>query len=101
MSITVEFSGTVVSIILSGGIDYETQEDFNKANKKALSAEGVTEIRVDFTEANFLDSSGIRALIILKKKADAVGRSLVLVNCNANLREVFEIGGFDRMFTFR
>jgi anti-sigma B factor antagonist len=101
MTITVEFSGTVASIVLSGGIDYATQEEFKNANKQALSSEGTKEIRVDFAGATFLDSSAIRALIILNKEANAVGKSLTLMNCNDNLREIFEIGGFDKIFTFR
>jgi anti-anti-sigma factor len=49
----------------------------------------------------FLDSSVIRALLVLRREADAAGKSLVLLNCNDTTREVFEIGGFDRMFNFR
>ena len=100
MSITVELNGSVASIVLSGGIDYATQEEFRKANSQVLSAEGIREIRVDFAKASFLDSSGIRALVMLQKEADAAGRSLILLNCNETMCEIFEIGGFDRIFTF-
>lgn len=101
MSITVEFSGTVANIVLSGGIDYATQDDFKAANKQALSMDGVSEIHVDFAEATFLDSSGIRGLLILKKETDNSGKSLTLMNCNAYLMEIFEIGGFTKVFNFR
>ncbi len=101
MTITVESKGGVATIALSGGIDYAKQEDFRNANRQALSAKGVREIQIDFTKATFLDSSGIRALLILKKEADAAGKSLVFLNCNEYLRDVFEIGGFDKVFTFR
>ena len=101
MTISVKTNGTVASIILSGGIDYATQEEFKQANKQALSAEGVTEIHVEFAKATFLDSAGIRALLVLKKETDATGKSLVLWNCNENMREIFEIGGFDNIFTFQ
>jgi anti-anti-sigma factor len=101
MSIAVKFSGTVANIVLSGGVDYATQDEFKNANRQALSAQGVREVHVNFAEATFLDSSGIRALLILKKEADAVGKSLVLLNCNDYLRDIFEIGGFDKIFTFR
>ena len=101
MSITVEFRGRVARIVLSGGIDYATQEEFRNVNKKALSADGVNEIHVDFAEAHFMDSSGIRALLILKKESEKSGKSLFLLNCNAYLLEVFEIGGFNKVFTFR
>lgn len=101
MTIAVEFTGTTARIVLSGGIDYATQEQFKSANRQALSAEGVREIQVDFTQATFLDSSGIRALLVLNKQANAAGRSLILMNCNDRMREIFEIGGFDKVFTFR
>jgi anti-anti-sigma factor len=101
MTITVEFNGKVASIVLSGGIDYATQEEFKVANKEALSREGVREIQVDFAKAKFLDSAGIRALLVLQKGVNASGKSLVLLNCNDTMRDIFEIGGFDKVFTFR
>lgn len=101
MTIAVEFSGSVASIVLSGGIDYAAQEEFKNANKQALSANGVNEIHINFAEATFLDSSGIRALLILKKETEMSGKSLILLNCNEYLFDIFEIGGFDKVFTFR
>jgi stage II sporulation protein AA (anti-sigma F factor antagonist) len=101
MTVTIGFHGLRANIILSGNIDYSLQEELRNANQKALSNEQVREICVDFTEVTFLDSSVIRALLTLQKDADAAGKSLVLLNCNRTLREVFEIGGFDRMFAFR
>lgn len=101
MSVSVKINDNVASIILSGGIDYGTQDEFKKANKQALSAQGITEILVDFTNANFLDSAGIRSLLILHKEADETGRSLFLINCNQTMYEIFEIGGFDKVFKFK
>ena len=101
MSVVVEVYGSTANITLSGNIDYSLQEEIRNANHRALSNEQVKEICVDFKEVTFLDSSVIRALLMLQKEADAAGKSLVLLNCTNNTREVFEIGGFDRMFTFR
>jgi anti-anti-sigma factor len=101
MTVTTEFQGNAAIINLSGNVDYSSQEDIRKANRQALSNPQVREIQVNCAELTFLDSSVIRALLILKKEADEAGKSLILLNCNDNTREVFEIGGFDRMFTFR
>jgi anti-anti-sigma factor len=101
MSITVEINGTVANIILSGGIDYSTQEEFKSANKQALSVVSVTEIHVNFAETTFLDSSGIRALLMLNKEAHESGKSMIVFNVNENMREIFDIGGFDKVFTCR
>lgn len=101
MTIAVNINGNLASIVLSGGIDYSTQEDFRNANKQALSAESVTEIHVDFIKATFLDSAGIRALLILQKDAESMGKAVFLLNCNEYMREIFEIGGFDKIFKFQ
>jgi anti-anti-sigma factor len=101
MSVAIEFHGTTANITLSGNVDYSMQEEIRNANQQALSNGQVKEICVDFAQVTFLDSSVIRALLTLQKEADAAGKSLVLLNCNNNTREVFEIGGFDRMFVFR
>jgi anti-anti-sigma factor len=101
MTITVEIHGHIASILLSGNVDYSSQEEIRNANHKTLSADQVREIHVDFAKVTFMDSSIIRALLNLQRETDAKGKSLVLLNCNNYMREVFEIGGFDKMFTFR
>ena len=101
MSVAIGFEGIRANITLSGNIDYSLQEELRNANQQALSNEQVQEICVDFAGVTFLDSSVIRSLLTLQKEADAAGKSLVLMNCNNTTREVFEIGGFDRMFKFR
>lgn len=101
MTITVEFHGPIASIILLGGIDYSSQEEFRNAITKVLSEDQIREVHVDFTGATFLDSSAIRALLLLHKEASSKEVSLVLLNCSDNMLEIFEIGGFDRIFTFR
>ena len=101
MTISVEFHGTIAIINISGGVDYSRQDEIKKANNQALSAEGVTEIHVNFAETTFMDSSGIRALLILQKEVDATGKTMALLNVSENMRDIFEIGGFDKVFTFR
>lgn len=101
MTVAIEFRGTTAIITLSGNVDYSTQEDLRSANQQALSNEQVKEIQINCADLTFLDSSVIRALLILQKESAALGKSLTLLNCSDNTREVFEIGGFDKMFTFR
>jgi anti-anti-sigma factor len=101
VSITTHIHGSVASISLSGAVDYSTQEEFRSANAKALSAGEVQEIQVDFGDVTFLDSSAIRALLILQKQAEEKGISLVLLNCGRSIRDIFEVGGFDKMFMIR
>ena len=101
MSITVSVHGPTADIILSGEIDYSTQEMFHEASYRALHAQDVREIQVRFDEVTFIDSSCIRALLVLQKQVEERGMSLVLLNCSSPIRDIFEIGGFDNMFSMR
>ena len=100
MIVTLDISGPIASILLSGKIDYSTQEEIQDASRTALFDDQVREIHVDFSDVKFVDSSILRALLILQRKTDAKGKSLVLLNCKDYVREVFEIVGFDKLFTF-
>lgn len=100
MIVTVDIHGPIASILFSGNVDYSTQEEIQNASRTALFADQVREIHLDFADVTFVDSSILRALLMLRRETDAKGKSLVLLNCNDYIREVFEIGGFDRLFTF-
>lgn len=101
MSITVSVHGPIADIILSGEIDYSSQELFHEASYRAVNAEGVREIQVRFDEVTFIDSSCIRALLVLQRQVEERGLSLILLNCSSPIRDIFEIGGFDKMFSMR
>ena len=99
MPAIVEVTREIARIVLAGDIDFSTQEDLGRAIAQALSIDPAKEIRVDMTNVTFIDSSVIRALLKLQESAIARGKSISIWNCNAHIREIFVIGGFDLMFT--
>lgn len=98
MPAKVEIQGDVVRIVLSGDVDFSTQVNLGEAIDQALSVDAASEIRVDMTDATFIDSSVIRSLLKLQERALAKKKSLSIWNCNGHIREIFVIGGFDQMF---
>jgi len=101
MPATVELTGNIARIILSGNLDFSTQEELVRAIDQALSAKATKEIQVDMTDVTFIDSSAIRALLNLQEMAARKDQSLSIWNCSEQIRETFAIGGFDRMFVLR
>jgi len=97
----VEVTGEIARIVLSGHIDFSSQENLNHAIDQALGVDAAKEIRVDMTNVSFIDSSGIRALLKLQERTVAKGKSLSIWNCNDHILEIFAIGGFDQMFMIR
>lgn len=98
MPAKLEITGDIARIILSGDLDFSGQQSLDQAINQALRVESAKEIQVDMTQVSFIDSSVIRALLNLQEMARARNKSLSLWNCNAQIREIFGIGGFDQMF---
>lgn len=98
MPAKMEITGEIARIILSGDLDFSTQGNLGDAIDQALSIEFMKEIHVDMTDATFIDSSVIRALLKLRETAIAHDKSLSIWNCNEQIREIFVIGGFDQIF---
>jgi anti-sigma B factor antagonist len=63
----------------------------NKARKKIV---------LDFTKVQFLSSSALGVLIMLRKKAAAIKGEIVICGIRKELMKVFEITNLTRMFTF-
>ena len=98
MPANVEVTGEIARIVLAGDIDFSTQDNLGQAIAQALSIDPAKEIRVDMTNATFIDSSVIRALLKLQESATVGGKSISIWNCNEHIREIFVIGGFDLIF---
>lgn len=101
MPATVEITGDLARLILSGDFDFSSQEALGAAIEQVLRANAIREIRVDLSDATFIDSSVIRALLQLRETALADSKSLSLWNCSEQIREIFVIGGFDQLFVIR
>ena len=63
--------------------------------------EGVREVVLDFKEVPFIDSSGIGEILRLFKQLKERKGSLVLINPNRKLRELFAMYRFEKFMTIR
>lgn len=86
-------SAVVVSV--RGEVDNDTAPQLRQALSTAFS-DGVRQLVVDLSETDFLDSSGLGALVGASKEHAARG-PVVLVCPRANLRKLFEISRLDEV----
>lgn len=56
---------------------------------------------VDMTQLEYISSAGLGVLLATQKRLHASGKTLVLANINAQIRNVLRISGFDRIFTIK
>jgi anti-sigma B factor antagonist len=56
-------------------------------------------ILIDFADIDFVTSAGLRAVLLLMRKAKASGGAFALCGINDQVREVLDISGFAEVFS--
>jgi stage II sporulation protein AA (anti-sigma F factor antagonist) len=55
---------------------------------------------VDLADVSFMDSSGLRVLVVARNALDERGGEMVIADVSDQLRRLFEISGLTSAFTF-
>jgi len=87
---------TVADLI--GRIDTNTSADFQKQLEEYYTKEGFSLI-LDFENLDFVSSAGLRVLLLIQKKANALKGKMVIKNVKPEIQEVFEMTGFSGILT--
>lgn len=58
---------------------------------------GSRRLLLDLSELSYISSAGLRVILVAAKKMKAAGGKLVLAGLSAQVAEVFEISGFNRI----
>jgi len=83
---------------LEGRLDTNTASSFE--NKlMGLINNNEHKIVIDFTQLDFISSSGLRVLLMAGKKLKTVNGKLGLCALREHVKEVFDVAGFTMLFT--
>ncbi|MET0126447.1 STAS domain-containing protein [Pseudomonas caspiana] len=97
MSVTSEFSsdGQQLTIFISGRFDFASHQDFRAAYENLGS-----ELRyvVDLGGTNYLDSSALGMLLLLRDHAGGERSRISLVNCSPDVITILTISNFSKLF---
>ena len=86
------------TLFVRGELDIDNASEFGEQLTQAM-AESHSPTMVDLSGVEFIDSSGINALIEAQRTAPSHGTELVLVAPSTSCRRVFEILGMTTQFT--
>jgi anti-anti-sigma factor len=80
---------------IDGAVSRAVEEAFNN-----LAESGHHRVVVDFTEATYLASAGIRVLIMAQRRAQTAGGGVQLAAAITNIEDVMRMAGLEQMFVF-
>lgn len=95
--LTVEPRRDTVTIPLQGRIDAASSPELQRT-VQARIASGARFVLLTFEQVTFLSSSGLRALLLIRKELLALGGELRLAELQPNIHELFVLTGFTQVF---
>ena len=101
MLIANETLGDRATLKLGGRFDFHSHRDFRSAYEKILETGPVREIVIDFGDVDYLDSSALGMLLLLREKADGSGKNVVLSGLKGTVKQVLDIANFGKLFSLK
>lgn len=98
MIVNVHCGNGKAQITLHGRFDFNAHRDFKSSYDPVLGAADVNAIEVDLGQVEYLDSSALGMLLLLREKAERVNKAVALTNCHGTVQQVLEIANFGRLF---
>ena len=86
--------GAPVTIVVTGRFDFAVGEEFRRAYSSHPPASSFV---VDLARAEYLDSSALGMLLLLRRYAGDRPDSVRIVNASPDVRRILEIAKFERL----
>ena len=98
MQATVTVTEGRAVIQLEGRFDFNSHRDFREAIDAVLAGPA-TGIVVDFCGVEYLDSSALGMLLMLRDRAKGAAREVSLASCRGAVKQILDIANFGKLFT--
>lgn len=83
---------------LSGRFDFNAHREFRSAYEPIVADATVRALNIDMGGVEYLDSSALGMLLMLRDKAGAANKALTLSNVRGAVKQVLDIANFGKLF---
>lgn len=95
-NVTKESGKALVNLV--GRFDFNTHREFRGAYEPLVTDETVRSVIVDFSGVDYLDSSALGILLMLRDKLGGAGKEVALTGVAGNVKQVLGIANFGKLF---
>ena len=88
-------------VVLRGRFDYSFRHGFKEACDTALASHPNGDIVIDLGGVDYIDSAALGMLLLLRDRAGALKRHVILQGPKGVVREVLMVAKFEKFFAIR
>lgn len=88
--------GQTVTITPIGNFDYHVHKEFREGYKDAAPSAAFI---IDMAKTEYMDSSALGMLLLLREHAGGEKAKVNIKNCGAEIRKILEISNFQKLFS--
>jgi anti-anti-sigma factor len=94
---TVSETGNKVTISVTGKFDFQLYDEF-RASYSDTAGNGV-EYVVDLSDTEYLDSSALGMLLLLREHAGGESSSIEITQASPGVRKILDVANFGKLFS--
>lgn len=99
MKVTFQTRDRIMVAHMFGEIDHHSAEYFKQKLDDEIIARMPKSLVLDFSEVNFMDSSGIGVLMGRYKNLQKIGGTMCITNMAEHINRIFDMSGLSRIIT--
>ena len=84
-----------LTVTISGNIDTVTAPELDSKLQENIS--DIKDLVLDFAAVDYISSAGLRVILMANQQMEDVDGNLTIKNVNEDVRDVFEMTGFDSL----
>ena len=99
MDIKVTIEGLVAKLHMKGRFDFDVHRSFKEVYDPLLHQKGINSMEIDLGDVEYLDSSALGMLLLVRERAEAVGKHVILSRPSPTVAQILDIANFKKLFT--
>ena len=97
-NVTINQQGTQLTVLINGRFDFNVLREFRQCYEE-VAGSGI-QFLVDMNHAEYMDSSALGMLLNMRNHLFQNGHSMEISNCKPNIKKIFTMAHFDKLFDF-
>lgn len=90
-----------VVLRVKGRFDFNVHNEFRDAYESALRRRSDSKFVIDLSDAEYLDSSALGMLLILRDRLGCDPNRQAIVNCSDQVLAILQMSNFDKLFSIQ